>query len=472
MKLLHDFLIAAIPNAYVRLGAVRCPLHEAMHLLAPYSDDARDVSIDSRTLGPGDVFLALPGERVDGHDFVTQALKQGAGALIVSREDVLEPDLLRTIPVIIVDDTLATLQALARTWRERFTIPIVGITGSIGKTTTKEMVRSVLETAGKKACVSRGNQNSTIGLPLNLLSLSDEHEVGVFEVGINAPGEMEQLVALLQPTLGLIIGVAHAHGQYLGNIESIALEKKKLFSQFSQHSIGVVPGDQEFLGDVAYPHPVVRFGCKHKNHVHARQVQLAGGQYVEFALHVYDEVVRVQLHTPNQVLLHNALGAAALTHLLEVGVKDIARGLCGYTGFTGRFEVRPATAFDGLLINDCYNASPESMKGALCAFDAMPGVVRKIAVLGDMLELGEREEYWHRSIGRVLQKLPSLTHLVLVGPRAKFIAKTAPLGLKKTFVDTWQQAQEVLERLTQEPSLVLLKASNGVGLTNLVPKFS
>ena len=224
-------------------------------------------SIDTRFMEPGEFFIAMSGVRSDGHQFIDQALQKGAAGLIIKDVNFLSSvsyAWLKNYPVILVPDTYQALIDLAKYWRSQLAIPIVGITGSVGKTTTKEMLRIILETAGRKAYVSWKNQNTDIGLSLNLLKTSHDHEVAVFEMGINETGEMARLAAIARPTIAVITNVSYAHGQGLGLLPKVAYEKRQIFSCFSATDVGVIAGDLPLLTEVCYHHPVARFGFRTK----------------------------------------------------------------------------------------------------------------------------------------------------------------------------------------------------------------
>ena len=491
MKLSHSFLLQALPSCMV--GVVQPLALSKISDLSVLPIHLRDfeeceVSIDTRTLQKGDIFLALTGTQVDGHSYLAQAALNGASALIIdeSKRAMLEginAKLLEQVLVITVADTLQALISLAKAWRSLFSIPIVGVTGSIGKTSTKEMLRMICNDAGIPACISRGNQNTVIGLCLNVLRINQLHKVGVFEVGISERGEMALKADILRPTCGVITSIAHAHAKFLGTLYDIAHEKKQLFAYFQPHEIGIIPGDLPVFNPLNFNHPVIRFGTKIKNQVQARKLQMTsrldpaqptafGMSELQFMLKLYDQKVTVCMQNATPGMVHNALAATCVAHLLGIPLPLIVQSLGSYQSFEGRFERRVMKNKRGILIHDSYNASPESMKNAIFAFQNLSTPGKKIAVLGDMLELGEKEEFWHRQIGRLLCKAPSVERLILVGNLAKAIAKTAPLTMKIDYAATWQQAQERLQEVLEDNSLILFKGSHAVGLSNIVAQLS
>ncbi|MFC1894640.1 UDP-N-acetylmuramoyl-tripeptide--D-alanyl-D-alanine ligase [Candidatus Dependentiae bacterium] len=441
-------------------------------------------SIDSRTIKKDELFIAIEGENFDGHDFLALALKNGASALVIKKDkkekvDKIPQKLLLGKLLIFVDDTLQALIELAKKWRQEFDYPVVGITGSIGKTTTKEILSRILIAAKLCAYISFKNQNNIIGLCLNILKMSNKYNFAVFELGINGVGEMEKLVDILRPKNALITSINNAHTKGLGNLIGIAKEKKKIFKFFSQDNIGVVNGDQTLL-DLFYNFPVIRFGKKIKNHVQARRIRFLYDEkknksFLSFILKIYSKQKLVLLKSNHIGFINNSLAASAMATLLGVSFNDIVTGLQDYDGFENRFEYKKLKNNSGIIISDCYNACPESMKAALLAFAQLKNKGKKIAILGNMLELGKREVFWHKQVGRILGKIEDLTDLILVGKLAKHIFKTAPLDIKITTCLNWIEAKNHLDDLLKNDSsldsLILAKASRGMKLDNLVKNF-
>lgn len=477
MILQKDFLQKALPLAQFFINGKNVTADTVW--MCKGLDINVGAAIDSRMIVQDDVFFALEGVQTDGHNFIVQALEKGACALVIKegKQNCLDgagvqQKLVDTL-IIVVTDPCQALVAITRAWRALFSCPVVGITGSIGKTTTKEMVRSLLESAQIPAHVSYKNYNTELGVCLNLLRADRAVKAIVLEVGINHKDEMARIASILQPTIGLITCVAHSHGEGLGGLQEIAYEKRQLFSQFKAHDVGIVFGDQELLSDVHYHHPIAKFGFKTKNQVQARKVKVIGEDSGElmthFTLKWYGQRADICLKGNHAGLAHNALSASAIAYFLQIPFEAVVKGLEGFKGFENRFETRKLKDGKGLLLSDCYNANPESMRAALLAFEQMPATGKKVVVLGDMLELGERELYWHRQIGRVLFKTLSVTSLILVGERAKVIAKTAPITMHIDTVNDWQEACVKLDHmLSADQALVLVKASGGMKLDKMV----
>lgn len=427
--------------------------------------------VDTRVLEEGQIFCAVVGEKVDGHQFVGRALELGALGVMVERghEWLVSDSLVHGRLFIEVEQTVPAIVRLAAAWRARFTGVVMGVTGSVGKTTTKEMLRSILACGERSFFVSPGNLNSLLGVALSLLRMELTVDMAVFEVGINDVGEMDEIVSLLRPTYGLITMVAHSHTKGLGSVEGVACEKLKLFSGFGASNVGIVNGDCAEL-DMSFQHPVVYFGRHAGNNVRAvniTQVLHDGVYETHFVLKLFRRSMTVHVQGWHDALIDNALGAAAAATVLGCSDEAIIQGLWSFSGVEGRFQRRAVAGGRGFIIDDCYNASPESMRAALIAFSKLTAK-KKIAVLGDMLELGAKELPMHRQVGRLLGRIQGVDHLILVGPLAAVIAKPITYLDQVTLVSTWREAYQHLEPLLEPGVLVLVKASHGVGLSNLV----
>ena len=462
----QQFLMTTWPAAEIR--GVNFPLYPT-------------VAVDSRQLRPGEIFVALPGAKVDGHQFLAQALAAGCAGLVIAQSQrhllaQLDATQLAKVLVCVVPDTQQALQQLAHAWREQFTGPVIGITGSVGKTSTKELLGQILQAAGINYCASRGNLNTLIGASISLLQLRPTHQVAVLELGVSRCGEMAQLAALVRPTMALITTVGHAHMGALGLPSEVSAEKRQIFKFFTETNIGIVNGDDPHLAQLAYAHPVVRFGRKITNQVQARKILIEHGQ-IKFTLKIYGTKVDLVLDSTNQGQITNSLAAAAAAYLLEVPIAKIASGLQQNLMLPGRMQWRTLRAEfgGGRLIDDCYNAGPESVKAAILAFEKLPVSGAKVLVLGDMFELGRESQFWHRQIGRFLHKIPSLQRLILVGEQVKFVKQTAPVTLVSDLVPDWQAAVPLLQTYLQAADLVLVKGSTygyTAGLAQLVQQLT
>jgi len=427
-------------------------------------------SIDSRELQAGDIFVALKGIEQDGHEFVAKAFEKGAAGVIIaeSKKEVLNGIKgLESKLVLLVKDPLEAFVQLASAWRLQFDYPVIAITGSVGKTSTKEFLSHIMMRAGKKCLVSHGNQNTKIGLALNMLRMRADHELAIFEIGISKRGEMAELAYLLQATSGAIGNIGHQHMDGLGSLNDIALEKRDVFKYFTEKNIGIINGDQPILAHVSYSHPVIKFGSKTTNQIQARKMRVSGS-HISFVLKIYKKKYSIVLDHPHIGAAFNVLTATAVAHLVGISDEIIVKAIQEPCVVQGRFEERMVNDGKGMLINDCYNANPESMKAALLAFQQIETKSPKIAILGDMLGLGVNSPFWHRQVGRFLRKVPSLNKVILVGNLVSWVKKTAPVGLPVEMVGSWQEAVQKIEGDLDTKPAILVKGSLAIGLGNLV----
>ena len=429
-------------------------------------------AIDSRHVAEGGTFIALPGNKQDGHDFIADAVKHGARSVIINQDkktslDALSKKQRDSLAVAIVPDTYTALYDLAAAWRQQFSYPIIGVTGSVGKTSTKELLASMLRNAGKQCFASYSNQNTQIGVALNILRLDDSYDVAIFEMGIDRRGEMEKRAALVQPTTGIITTVAHSHLSGIGSLHDIAAEKRKIFSQFRSDNIGIVNGDIPILSSISYPHPVIRFGFKTTNQIQARKLQITGNE-ARFTLKLYGRRYKVTMETGHTGYVLNALACAAACCFLGISDEDIVAGMQKTVYIPGRYCPHQLHNGKGVLIDDCYNANPASMKEAILAFERYETNGEKIAILGDMEDLGVNTSFWHRQLGRILRKAPSITKVILVGKYVHWTHETVPFGVDVTVVADWKEAYEHIHKQENSNVAMLVKASRSVGLDNLV----
>ena len=429
------------------------------------------VSVDSRTINPGDIFVALPGKTVDGHEYISDAFNRGAAGCIIAHDKkaMLSSDISsqKNKLIVSVQDTIQALVKLAAAWRSQFSIPIVGITGSVGKTTTKYVLATICQENKMPVLMSTGNQNTQIGVAINILKLRSSHKVGIFECGTSKPGEMSNIVSILRPTTAVITAIGHSHMEGLGSLQDIAHEKRDIFKFFEDTSVGIINGDQPLLSNISYKHPVLKFGSKTSNQIQARKIAISSNQ-ASFVLKLYKNKFDVLLKKGHEGLIFNCLAAASAAYYLGIPAEVIIKGIQTPVIVAGRFEERQLKHNKGTLINDAYNASPESMKAALLAFGKIETSASKVVVLGDMLELGVNSPFWHRQLGRFLRKVPSVNKVILVGNMVQWTKKTIPSGVEVDHVPTWEEAVTCLSTTLTQPSLVLVKASRGVQLSKLV----
>ena len=434
------------------------------------------LSIDTRDLDPGMLFVALAGEHVDGHDFLGDAVNLGARALIVTRNaedlsDVLGAAAERGIAIIRVDSALRAIQSLAAWHRGRLHCPVVGITGSTGKTSTKDLLASVLSTRFDIVSTS-GNMNNELGVPLTLLEANPTTEVVVVEMGMRGTGQIAALCGIARPTLGLVTNVGTSHIELLQTQEAVADAKAELVAAVPEEGTVFLNGDDAYadrISQVAHA-PIVHYGLSARCSVRAEDIVLDAESRAEFALVGEGEPVRVALKVPGRHNVYNALAAAAVGLSLGCTPEEIAVGLGRAELSAMRMQVFEA-ACGVTVVNDAYNANPVSMRAAVETLASMQPEGRRIAVLGDMAELGSLTELAHFRLGELVGRLP-VDGLVTVGPRALRIAEGArAAGMDPGTVRpcaTVDEATEVLDDLLEPGDAVLVKASRVMGLERVV----
>lgn len=432
------------------------------------------VTVDSRQVVPGSLFVALKGERTDGHRFAVQAVKAGASALMVEQsqcEAVLEAlhtsldaESLRRVGLIVVEACLASLQKAAREYRRRMQLYRIGVTGSSGKTTTKECIGAVLSAAyGPEAvAMSQGNLNSDIGMALALFGLRPGHRVGVFEMGINRVGEMDELVAMYEPDAAVITTIGTAHIGMFGSREGIAREKGRIFSAFDGRQHAFIREDDPFRDYLAR---CVR-GQIHYFGLH----ETPGIESVEslglHGWHIRWQACDIRFPLPGMHNLFNACAALSVAHELGIEPEAASRGLGQVRPLFGRSEIREGRI---TVLQDCYNANPESMAAALEFFGTLPAGSRRILVLGSMLELGEEAEKAHREIGlRAFRTAPSAVFLFGQEMKSAFDALRSQ-GYSGFLMHTGDMDKLITEVSTfiHEGDFMLIKGSRGMALERL-----
>jgi UDP-N-acetylmuramoyl-tripeptide--D-alanyl-D-alanine ligase len=357
------------------------------------------VTTDSRQCAPGNLFVALQGETFDGHHYLDQAIQKGAAGLLIHRRTEKTP---QDIPVILVPDTLWALGDLARFWRRRFSPTLIAVTGSSGKTTTKEMAAAILGSS-KNILKTEGNFNNLIGLPLTIFNLNKDHTAAIVELGTNRRGEIARLTGIAAPEIGLITNIGPAHLEGFANIAGVAEEKMDLFLNMPPDGTIIINHDDPFLrrfGD-AWSGRRVSFGLKERADVRAERIAYRRERGTGFTLHVGEDHQEVVMPIAGEHQLMNALAAAASAWAAGATIADISRGLANFSPVSGRMEVLPLSN-GTFVINDTYNANPASVGEAIKTLNTLRGKGRSVVVLGDMLELGDQEEIWHRKIGGLL----------------------------------------------------------------------
>ena len=420
-------------------------------------------STDTRTLQPGDLFIPLRGERFDGHDYLAQAVRNGAAACL--SEEVVAG---LTIPVVQVRDTLKALGDLAAAVRQRFAGPVVGVTGTSGKTTTKEMLAAILARTGP-GLKSAGNFNNLIGVPLTLFGLRPEYRWAVIEMGMSARGEIARLAQIAAPQIGVITNVGAGHLESLGGLSGVARAKGELFIALPPGGTALVNGDDAQIVQLPLANGVRRilFGTHPEAQVRASGIFAIDGS-VHFTLHLPEGTLPVRLPVPGRHNVQNALAAAAAAWVLEVAPADIAAGLADFRPCPGRMELVELPG-EILVLEDSYNANPLSMGAALDALSDLGSPGRRLAVLGDMLELGPTASDLHHEVGTLVAERADW--LFTLGDLAREIAAGAAAGgLDAGRIYCAATVEELVGRLRavlQPGDRVLVKGSRGMRMERI-----
>ncbi len=434
------------------------------------------LAIDSRQVQPGTVFVAFAGEQVDGHAFIGQALADGARAVLVTRDDETVREAFAAAErgesvLVRVADAREAVEALGRYHRERLMCRVIGVTGSTGKTTTKDFLRSVLATRMRVVATAE-NRNNELGVPLTVMEAGADTEVLVVEMAMRGPGQIAHLCSISRPTDGLVTNVGVSHVEILGTEEAIASAKGELVRAIPASGMVFLNGDDAWtdtLGGFAVG-PVTRYGLSEEADVRAEDISIDEDGTPSFTLVTARGSAEVHLPVPGRHNVYNALAAASVGLYLGLTPEDVVSGLESATFSKWRMETfQSATGIT--IINDAYNANPTSMQAALSALADVPTRGRRIAVLGDMAELGSLAELAHFQLGELVPAL-AVDVLVTVGERARRIAEGAvAAGMVPDSVRPCvaaAEASEVLDDLVAAGDTVLVKASRVMGLERVV----
>lgn len=426
------------------------------------NESVNGYSIDSRTVGSGQLFFAVKGERLDGHDFVKQALEKGALAAVV-RRDYLErySGKIKT-NLLAVEATLVALQALATAVRKMWGKPLIAVTGSAGKTTTKEAIAHVLSSQ-LQVMKSEGNFNNHFGLPLMLLKLDPQYDLAVIEMGMSHAGEIRALAKMAQPEIGVVTNVAAVHLEFFDSLAGIARAKYELVESLPATGTAVLNADDEYVSQFGrdFKGKVLLYGTHQNSHVRAEKIQSKGAEGTEFDVVVGNACEHAVLPLVGE---HNVLNAlAAVSVGLESGLK-LSQAVAALATLAPAEKRGQVLHMDNItVINDCYNSNPKALEAMVDALSTMPAK-RRIVVAGEMLELGPAGEEMHRKAG---QHIADMKIDVLLGVRglaqaAVEAAKSA--GMRAEFVASSDDAGEWLAREARDGDVILLKASRGVKL--------
>ena len=408
--------------------------------------ELEEIAIDSRKARPGSLFAAYRGEKTDGYYFINAAFENGAACALAERapEDAKGP-------VIVCEDVQAAMEKLAAAFRARLTIPVIGITGSVGKTTGKEMVSSVLR---QHFCLHRteGNLNNLIGLPISLSTIRREHEISVLEMGINHFGEMDRLGAMAKPDVMIYTKIGHAHLEFLGDLDGVFRAKTEVLRHMKPDAPVIYNGDDPYQAPLKARKNAVSYGKSPACDVRAENITANKEGLLSFDVCYQERRIPVSLSSFGDHLLYAALEGAAAGLLFGLSDEEITAGIAGYTTVGRRFAFRD-TGFIR-LIDDCYNANPDSVMSSVSSLAELPG--RRVCILGDMRELGEGSAEMHEEVGRFLRE-KKIDLLLCSGEYCRSTAKGYG-DSAYTYADR-QELMEALPALIQKGDAVLVKAS-------------
>lgn len=422
------------------------------------------ISIDSRVSEGNDIFVPIIGAKVDAHRFIPNAFEAGCRAAFTSEHDSMDdPD----HAWIRVEDTVEALHALGCLCRSRVSVPAVGVTGSVGKTTTREMIACALS-AEKRVFKTGKNYNSSVGVPITMSQMDDSYDIAVLELGMNVPGELGMISEIAKLKMAVITNVGVAHIEYFGTQEAICHEKLTISKGFDKEGLLILNGDDpllyQFRESTGYPY--VLYGLSERCEYRGEHVRMENGHYCFDYVHG-DKRVPVILSVLGEHNVRNALAALAAAELSGVDPEKAAEALYSFTGFQNRLQRIPMG--DYLIIDDTYNASPASMIAGVRVLSGYEAKGKKIAVLGDMKELGPETPRFHGEVGTAIAKEP-IDELLLVGEMAQYIgteAKAAGAKWPIHVMESNQAAAEYLEHSVKGGDVVYLKASNCMHLKEI-----
>ncbi len=444
------------------------------------SPEIGGASVDSRQIQPGQLFVALPGEAVDGHDYVAKAFENGAAAALIQRPvsglptidlstgNLPEGFSIPSAPVcFLVKDTLQTLQQFAALWRSQCPTRVIGITGSVGKSTTKEVTAQVLS-QHFNTLKNAGNFNNEIGLPLTLIGLKPEHERAVLEMGFFVPGEIQQLCDIARPSVGVITNIGTVHAERAGSQEVIALGKSELVQALPEDGWAILNYDDPWVKPMAEKtHARVLFyGVNPGADLWADQISSHGLEGIRFRMHYHNEVLHLRIPLIGRHSVHTALRAIAVALVEGLTWQEIITGLKESKPQLRMVTVR--TPEGALVLDDTYNAAPESMLAALNLMEEIDGV--KIGILGDMLELGPYEKEGHIKVG--IRAAEVCSELILIGERSRMIGDAAvQAGLNRDKITWFADVPELIEyvrgRKFNDGEVILVKGSHGLRMERI-----
>ena len=426
------------------------------------------ISIDSRRIVPEDLFIAIKGDNFDGHDFINEAFEKGADGVIL--EYIPENlNIKGEKTVLKVHSTIKALGSIANAWRNRFKkLKVVCITGTNGKTTTKEIAASILSVKNK-VLKNSGNLNNHLGLPLTLLKLNNSHDICVTELGMNNFGEIRYLTDIAKPDVGAITNIGKAHLEKLLTLEGVMKAKGELVEKFNKNDSFIVNMDDPYISKLASKLNCRKIGYSLNSKtadIHAENIKSNGLESISFNLVINNKSVGTRIMGIGTHNVMNAICASGIAHSLGYSMDEILEGIARYNPINMRLEIIE-TPYGFKIINDSYNANPDSLSNALKELSKLKNDNKLIAVLGDMLELGSSSSEEHRKIGQYIKTL-NIDFVITYGDQSIFINKEVEGDVENIHVDTHQQAAEYLIEKTEQKDFVLLKGSRGMQMENII----
>jgi UDP-N-acetylmuramoyl-tripeptide--D-alanyl-D-alanine ligase len=428
------------------------------------------ISIDSRTVKPGELFIAIRGNQFDGHNFISRAIEMGASGIIVDRrwaEANATMMISIHIPRLTVENTVHTLGHLALKHRRKFAIPVIAIGGSNGKTTTKEMVRSVLSQKYRVLCTD-GNFNNHIGVPQTLFRLEKKHEIAVIEIGMNHANEIAYLCSILEPTHGLITNIGQEHLEFFSSIEGVAKAEGELFDWLAMHrgTSFVNMDDKPLVRLSKKSKKIVRYGFSARSATIKGSIESfdANAQAILKVKPIGKKTFDIHIGVPGKHNAQNALAATTIGLSMKVPKKNIQKALASFHSTSKRMQIQRTAQI--VVLNDTYNANPDSVLAALATLHTMVSKGKKVAVFADMLELGDQSNILHQQIGKALEHY-GIDFLFTFGSLAKYIHDTAIVKTKAHFEEKTALIEHLLQTLG-DGDIVLVKGSRGMKMEEVV----
>lgn len=425
-----------------------------------------NISTDSRKISEGDLFIPIIGDRFDGHDFIESSFEAGAAA-VLSQKNIRPQD---DKAMILVEDTKKALRDLAAYYRQKFKIPFVCITGSVGKTSTKDMVASVLSQK-YRVLKTEGNLNNEIGLPLTIFNLTYSHEAAVIEMGMSDFGEISKLTAIARPDIAIISNIGLAHIEKLGSRQNILKAKMEILEGLSKEGLVILNGDDKLLYGLKdlLEFKTIYYGMEEDMNYQAYNVQTVGEHGTNFEIAIGDHEYKIHIPVPGVHNVYNALAAITVAVELKIPVDDIIKGISEFSA--GKMRLNIFTHNEVKIINDAYNASPQSMEAAINVLKDIAEGRRTLAILGDMLEMGEWAYKAHVDMGKFAAS-KGIDHIITVGEMGRNIAAGAmEEGVSGDKVHAFKSNDEVnefLKEFIRRGDVLLVKASRGMKMEQIV----